>query len=125
MPHFLVYLFFFSSLHLVSSIPPVATTLLSFFFSIYTCHYIMLSSTTTSPTMYIDNPPPHYKEQARSKIRECSNIKSSLPTLFPIVTWLPKYNLTWLWSDFISGLTLGCIVVPQAMAYGNYLFFFL
>ncbi|KAI7856649.1 sulfate transporter family-domain-containing protein [Circinella umbellata] len=69
--------------------------------------------------MYIDNPPPNYQAQARSKIRECSGVKSSLPTLFPIVTWLPKYNLTWLWSDFISGLTLGCIVVPQAMAYAQ------
>ncbi|KAI9275809.1 sulfate transporter family-domain-containing protein [Phascolomyces articulosus] len=70
-------------------------------------------------TTFIDNPTPNYKDQARSSLRSCPTPGTFFSTVFPIVTWLPKYNLTWLWSDFISGLTIGCIVVPQAMAYAK------
>ncbi|XP_056615161.1 sodium-independent sulfate anion transporter [Triplophysa dalaica] len=41
----------------------------------------------------------------------------TLRTCFPILTWLPRYNLTWLKMDLIAGLTVGLTVVPQALAY--------
>ncbi|KAG9289939.1 hypothetical protein G9A89_010245 [Geosiphon pyriformis] len=38
-------------------------------------------------------------------------------SLFPIISWLPRYNLTWFTADLIAGLTIGAIVIPQGMAY--------
>ncbi|SPN99244.1 related to sulfate permease II [Cephalotrichum gorgonifer] len=37
--------------------------------------------------------------------------------LFPSATWIARYNLRWLLADSIAGLTIGFVVVPQAMAY--------
>lgn len=54
-------------------------------------------------------------------------IKGHLPTwsgtagylrsLFPFVSWIFHYNVTWLISDAIAGITVGFVVVPQGMAY--------
>lgn len=40
-------------------------------------------------------------------------------SLFPIARWIYRYNLTWLWSDLIAGLTVGAVVVPQGMSYAK------
>ncbi|CAG8575183.1 2023_t:CDS:2 [Paraglomus brasilianum] len=40
-------------------------------------------------------------------------------SLFPIVTWIRRYNLTWLLGDIIAGLTVGAVVIPQGMAYAK------
>ena len=37
--------------------------------------------------------------------------------LFPSAQWLPRYNWRWLVGDSIAGLTIGFVVVPQALAY--------
>lgn len=37
--------------------------------------------------------------------------------LFPSAQWVVRYNLRWLIGDAIAGLTIGLVVVPQAMAY--------
>jgi sodium-independent sulfate anion transporter 11 len=39
--------------------------------------------------------------------------------LVPVVQWLPKYSPRWLVSDLIAGLTVGLILVPQALAYAK------
>lgn len=45
---------------------------------------------------------------------KCSiNWKNKLP----IVKWLPKYSFTKLQSDFIAGVTVGLMVIPQGLAY--------
>ncbi|XP_048038696.1 sodium-independent sulfate anion transporter isoform X2 [Megalobrama amblycephala] len=44
---------------------------------------------------------------------------AALRSCFPILTWLPRYNLTWLKMDVIAGLTVGLTVVPQALAYAE------
>jgi len=31
--------------------------------------------------------------------------------------WIFHYNLTWLFGDFIAGVTVGFVVIPQGMAY--------
>ncbi|KAL2879267.1 hypothetical protein SGCOL_005393 [Colletotrichum sp. CLE4] len=37
----------------------------------------------------------------------------------PIVQWLPKYNPKWLITDFIAGLTVGVMLIPQSLAYAK------
>ncbi len=36
---------------------------------------------------------------------------------FPILVWLPKYDVSNLINDFISGITVGVIAIPQSMSY--------
>lgn len=40
-------------------------------------------------------------------------------SLFPILTWLPRYELRWLKMDLLAGLTVGLTTVPQALAYAE------
>ena len=40
-----------------------------------------------------------------------------LRSLFPSIAWVPRYNWHWLLADCIAGLTVGLVVIPQAMAY--------
>ncbi|KAK3400223.1 sulfate permease 2 [Sordaria brevicollis] len=42
-----------------------------------------------------------------------------LRELFPFINWIFHYNLTWLLGDFIAGVTVGFVVVPQGMAYAK------
>lgn len=38
---------------------------------------------------------------------------------FPILSWLPKYQLSWLRADVVAGLTVWAVMVPEAMAYAG------
>ncbi|KAJ7987082.1 hypothetical protein DPEC_G00335060 [Dallia pectoralis] len=45
-------------------------------------------------------------------------VKNALTGFFPVVLWLPKYKLKeYIWGDVMSGLVIGIILVPQAIAY--------
>ncbi|XP_051534045.1 sulfate anion transporter 1-like [Myxocyprinus asiaticus] len=45
-------------------------------------------------------------------------VKSTLTGLFPVVQWLPKYKVKeYIWGDLMSGLIVGIILIPQAIAY--------
>ena len=37
----------------------------------------------------------------------------------PFLRWFFQYNLRWLLSDVVAGLTVGLMVVPQALAYAK------
>lgn len=37
----------------------------------------------------------------------------------PVVSWLPKYELRWIINDVIAGVTLGILLIPQALAYAK------
>jgi sodium-independent sulfate anion transporter 11 len=37
----------------------------------------------------------------------------------PIVHWLPKYNPRWLLNDLLAGITVGALLIPQALAYAK------
>jgi sodium-independent sulfate anion transporter 11 len=37
----------------------------------------------------------------------------------PIVQWLPCYSPKWLHADFIAGLTVGVMLIPQSLAYAQ------
>ncbi|KAI9304814.1 sulfate transporter family-domain-containing protein, partial [Cunninghamella echinulata] len=66
-------------------------------------------------TIYYDYAPPGYIEQVKSTIRLPN--KSSLKSIFPIIEWLPKYNLQWFTGDIICAITIGIVTISQAMAY--------
>ncbi|KAJ7721077.1 sulfate permease [Mycena maculata] len=42
-----------------------------------------------------------------------------LLSLFPILSWIKRYNLGWFTGDVISGLTVGMVLVPQGMSYAQ------
>ncbi|WYZ45019.1 hypothetical protein EsH8_VIII_000335 [Colletotrichum jinshuiense] len=52
-------------------------------------------------------------EQVPTKEGSTRYVKS----LFPFTNWILRYNTRWLISDAIAGITLGLVVIPQAMAY--------
>lgn len=75
-----------------------------------------------SSTVYLDNPPPKYGDQARSFSRHLpSHIRSYFSGILPIIHWLPRYKLSWATGDILAAITLGAIVVPQSMAYGMHM----
>ncbi|XP_065370270.1 sodium-independent sulfate anion transporter [Calliphora vicina] len=46
--------------------------------------------------------------------KDCCTISKK----FPIISWLPKYERSFLFSDFIAGFTVGLTMIPQGIAYG-------
>ncbi|KAK7417368.1 hypothetical protein QQX98_004645 [Neonectria punicea] len=54
-----------------------------------------------------------FKELAPSKAGAVQYVRD----LFPFATWITRYGLNWLVGDIIAGITIGLVVVPQAMAY--------
>lgn len=43
--------------------------------------------------------------------------KQVLRNRLPILKWLPSYRLSYLFYDFIAGLTVGLTAIPQGIAY--------
>jgi sodium-independent sulfate anion transporter 11 len=37
----------------------------------------------------------------------------------PVIGWLPRYNYRWLLTDFVAGLTLSLMLIPQSLAYAK------
>ncbi|KAI5810674.1 sulfate transporter family-domain-containing protein [Pyronema omphalodes] len=38
---------------------------------------------------------------------------------FPFLTWIGRYNAKWAYGDLTAGITVGCVVIPQSMAYAQ------
>lgn len=38
---------------------------------------------------------------------------------FPIIGWLPRYDYRWIVNDFVAGLTLALMLIPQSLAYAK------
>jgi solute carrier family 26 (sodium-independent sulfate anion transporter), member 11 len=69
-----------------------------------------------TPEAFIDGPPTAgewLQEQIPSRDETADYIRS----LFPFLNWIGHYNLQWLASDLVAGITIGAVVVPQGMAY--------
>ncbi|XP_054896825.1 sodium-independent sulfate anion transporter [Poeciliopsis prolifica] len=49
----------------------------------------------------------------------CCCSRSTLQSLLPILSWLPKYRVRYLQMDLLAGLTVGLTTVPQALAYAE------
>jgi high affinity sulfate transporter 1 len=45
--------------------------------------------------------------------------KRTFRSFFPILSWLPKYNKSWLRPDTIAALTVWALLVPESMAYAG------
>ena len=71
---------------------------------------------TTSGSTYLEEDVT-VLEFARSLAPTRNSATKYFTNLFPCIDWLPRYNWTWLVGDSIAGLTVGLVVVPQAMAY--------
>nr|XP_056704061.1 sulfate anion transporter 1 [Euleptes europaea] len=62
-------------------------------------------------------------DMIKSQLRKncsCSmrKMKKTAMDFFPVLRWLPKYNCKeYIWGDVMSGLIIGIILVPQAIAY--------
>lgn len=76
---------------------------------------------------YPESYPPSYFEEEptvqayfHSKFPQpVQQAKSYLVSLFPIATWIYRYNLQWFLGDLVAGITVGAVVVPQSMAYAK------
>ncbi|XP_074850120.1 sulfate anion transporter 1 [Carettochelys insculpta] len=63
------------------------------------------------------------RQVIKTKLRKsCScttkRLKNLLMDFFPVLRWLPKYRCReYIWGDVMSGVVIGIILVPQAIAY--------
>ncbi|KAI8366382.1 sulfate transporter family-domain-containing protein [Choanephora cucurbitarum] len=71
-------------------------------------------------TIYVDNPPIRYTDQLKYGIKQLPRMAQTyVKNLFPIVDWLPSYNMTWFSGDILAALTVGILVIPQSLAYAK------
>lgn len=83
----------------------------------------VLTSTTVGPLKRKVRRTKKPTEIIKTKIQRnlsCSafKVKNILTGLFPVVQWLPKYKVKdYIWGDMMSGLIVGIILIPQAIAY--------
>ncbi|KAF1965302.1 sulfate permease-like protein [Bimuria novae-zelandiae CBS 107.79] len=62
---------------------------------------------------------PTVAEWFRDLVPTAAGVGEYFQNLFPSASWLRRYNLHWLLGDAIAGVTVGLVVVPQAMAYAS------
>uniref|UniRef100_A0A0K8WLN2 Sodium-independent sulfate anion transporter n=1 Tax=Bactrocera latifrons TaxID=174628 RepID=A0A0K8WLN2_BACLA len=67
--------------------------------------------------IYHEKLPKIYEEVLKSAKNCCTT--ATAKKFFPIITWLPKYELNFLIPDFVAGLTVGLTAIPQAIVYGT------
>jgi sodium-independent sulfate anion transporter 11 len=60
---------------------------------------------------------PTVAEWFRGLVPSSDDVAEYVKELFPSAQWIRRYNLHWLLGDAIAGITVGLVVVPQAMAY--------
>ncbi|KAI4299069.1 hypothetical protein L6164_032562 [Bauhinia variegata] len=65
-------------------------------------------------TFFPDNPLGHFKNQPRKR-----KFFLGLQTVFPIFEWARGYNLAKFKGDFVSGLTIASLCIPQDIAYAK------
>ncbi|GAB1598048.1 sodium-independent sulfate anion transporter-like [Argonauta hians] len=61
---------------------------------------------------------PDWKVVVKEKVSNCCST-SLWKRKFPISQWFPKYQLSYLKSDIIAGLTVTLTVIPQGLAYAK------
>lgn len=60
-----------------------------------------------------------YAKQAFYKTRHTFKQTLNPFNRFPILTWLPKYQASYIQRDLIAGLTVSLTLIPQALAYAQ------
>lgn len=61
--------------------------------------------------------PPTTAEWLHNQVPTRDEMASYASSLLPCLSWVGRYNLQWLASDMLAGITIGAVVVPQGMAY--------
>ncbi|KIV97535.1 hypothetical protein PV10_01274 [Exophiala mesophila] len=74
-------------------------------------------STNTSDT-YVEEEP-RTVEWLQDLVPTFPQVKTYFRNLFPFTRWILRYNVQWLIGDLVAGITVGCVVVPQGMAYAK------
>ncbi|KAI8629201.1 sulfate permease [Xylariaceae sp. FL1651] len=59
----------------------------------------------------------HYARVGPKKFPSAA--KQYLLDKLPIIQWLPRYSPSWLISDFMGGLTIGVMLIPQGLSYAK------
>ncbi|GME83595.1 unnamed protein product [Ambrosiozyma monospora] len=87
------------------------------------------SSDPNYPQQYNNVPVDHYDEGnvdlwTYLKVLVPNPLKTGLHylrTLFPILGWIAHYPVTpyWVYSDFVAGVTVAIVMVPQSMSYAQ------
>jgi hypothetical protein len=68
----------------------------------------------------IDYEQESYRQQTQEFFQNLPHyITDYIISLFPIATWIHRYNLQWLVRDLIAGATVGVVIVPQSMGYAK------
>ncbi|KAI9268492.1 sulfate transporter family-domain-containing protein [Helicostylum pulchrum] len=77
-------------------------------------------TTAHAGDIIIDYEEDSYRKQSQEFFRDLPhNIQEYVLSLFPIATWILRYNLHWLIRDLIAGATVGVVIVPQSMGYAK------
>lgn len=66
---------------------------------------------------YSEQWPPLCSIINRNVHRMYNDRKQILMNRLPILKWVPTYRLSYLFYDFIAGLTVGLTAIPQGIAY--------
>jgi sodium-independent sulfate anion transporter 11 len=85
--------------------------------SVETCEYNTFKVSNIADRIEDVEREPTAKEWLSQFKPSASATKRYLKSLFPFWDWIFHYNLTWLFGDFIAGVTVGFVVIPQGMAY--------
>ncbi|KAI0423950.1 sulfate permease [Xylaria sp. FL1042] len=59
----------------------------------------------------------HYAKVVPEKLPSAA--KQYFLDKLPIAQWLPRYSPSWLISDFMGGLTIGVMLIPQGLSYAK------
>jgi sulfate transporter 3 len=65
-------------------------------------------------TFFPDDPLRQFKNQTTSR-----RFLLGLKYFFPIFDWAPSYTLDFLKSDFIAGITIASLAIPQGISYAK------
>lgn len=85
-----------------------------------------LTDITTAPPLLLERRVQQQQPKVsvlKSKLKQsatCSipRLRSTVTEFFPVIRWLPKYKVReYICGDVMSGLIVGIILVPQAIAY--------
>ncbi|RKF76011.1 Sulfate permease 2 [Golovinomyces cichoracearum] len=67
-------------------------------------------------SFYIEDDPSVF-DWVRNRVPKPSKLITYTRSLFPFISWISNYNISWFMGDLVAGLTIGAVVVPQGMAY--------
>ncbi|KHN97031.1 sulfate permease 2 [Metarhizium album ARSEF 1941] len=68
--------------------------------------------------VYIEDEP-SVAEWFKELVPSRSGVLQYVTSLFPSASWIRRYNVRWLAGDMVAGITIGLVVVPQALAYAS------